>query len=326
MTQDYKQKALCELHVHLEGCIRPDHYRKCWEKSEFFFPPPRLEKTSRSPFNVFLEHIRFGYNFLNTPEAYASVVNDYCRNAIENNICYAEIQINLALILSKKFSLESILTRINGSIQKLQIKPTIRYIIDLPWQFPPRLFFEIMRSVDVYKSLGVVGISLGGDEHFTNVNVLNSFIDVFECARDNGLKRLCHAGETNNYVNAKMIVEKLSPDRVAHAVTISDWIVELGKESYPIDVCLNSNLQLNVINKIEDHPLNEWISRGVPFTLSTDDPAIFQTSLYEEYNQAALFFSRFPEYLNNIHKHMLACSFDADAMQNAIKTWNIHPD
>ena len=35
-----------------------------------------------------------------------------------------------------------------------------------------------------------------------------------------------------------------------------------------------------------DHPLPELLRRGVPITLSTDDPAMFHTSLIEEYRQA----------------------------------------
>jgi adenosine deaminase len=38
--------------------------------------------------------------------------------------------------------------------------------------------------------------------------------------------------------------------------------------------------------KIEEHPLAEIVRRGVAVTISTDDPAMFHTSLEEEYRNA----------------------------------------
>jgi adenosine deaminase len=37
---------------------------------------------------------------------------------------------------------------------------------------------------------------------------------------------------------------------------------------------------------MEEHPLAEIVRRGVPVTISTDDPAMFHTSLEEEYRNA----------------------------------------
>ena len=37
---------------------------------------------------------------------------------------------------------------------------------------------------------------------------------------------------------------------------------------------------------IKEHPLPELVRRGVPVTLSTDDPAMFHTSLEGEYRAA----------------------------------------
>ena len=37
---------------------------------------------------------------------------------------------------------------------------------------------------------------------------------------------------------------------------------------------------------MEEHPLPELIRKGVPVTIATDDPAMFHTSLAEEYEAA----------------------------------------
>ena len=38
---------------------------------------------------------------------------------------------------------------------------------------------------------------------------------------------------------------------------------------------------------IEDHPLPKFLRHGIPVVLSTDDPAMFHTTLNEEYANAA---------------------------------------
>jgi adenosine deaminase len=37
---------------------------------------------------------------------------------------------------------------------------------------------------------------------------------------------------------------------------------------------------------IQDHPLPQLYRHGIPVVLSTDDPAMFQTTLFEEYENA----------------------------------------
>jgi len=39
--------------------------------------------------------------------------------------------------------------------------------------------------------------------------------------------------------------------------------------------------------QIEDHPLPRLLRHGIPIVLSTDDPAMFHTTLNEEYANAA---------------------------------------
>jgi adenosine deaminase len=39
--------------------------------------------------------------------------------------------------------------------------------------------------------------------------------------------------------------------------------------------------------RIEDHPLPALFRHGIPVVLSTDDPAMFHTSLEDEYSNAA---------------------------------------
>jgi len=69
----------------------------------------------------------------------------------------------------------------------------------------------------------------------------------------------------------------------------------LAERKIPLEICPASNLstgalarQLSLENAtIEDHPLPKLLRHGIPVVLSTDDPAMFHTTLHEEYANAA---------------------------------------
>ncbi|MGF1526562.1 MAG: adenosine deaminase [Candidatus Competibacterales bacterium] len=302
---------LCELHVHLEGCVDAAH-RQRW-RGPIHFPAPFNDTPGN--FDEFLQHLRYNFNFLQSIDAYVDAALSYARKAHAQGIVYAELQINLALLNSWQLDLATVLGRIHGAFAALDCGPTLRFIVDLPWQISPRAFEPLAAHASTLKALGVVGLSLGGDERLANPK---AWVKTFAQARRLGFKTACHAGETTGAGNAQRIVETLVPDRVTHAVTMGSWINRLGPYAPPVDVCLTSNRVLGVIEKVSQHPLALWLGSGVPFTLSTDDPAVVQTDLATEYRLAATHFAEFAAYAEHLPRHWLAAAFDAVAARRAL--------
>ena len=52
------------------------------------------------------------------------------------------------------------------------------------------------------------------------------------------------------------------------------------------DVCPVSNLRTGAVSAMTDHPLAEMLDAGVLCSISTDDPAMFDTDLTREYETA----------------------------------------
>jgi aminodeoxyfutalosine deaminase len=69
----------------------------------------------------------------------------------------------------------------------------------------------------------------------------------------------------------------------------------LAERKIPLEICPESNLKTGALArqlrradvKIEDHPLPKLFRHGIPVVLSTDDPAMFHTTLQGEYANAA---------------------------------------
>ena len=62
---------------------------------------------------------------------------------------------------------------------------------------------------------------------------------------------------------------------------------ELADRSIVCDVCPVSNLRTRVVASIESHPLPVMMAAGVLCSISTDDPAMFDSDLSREYEVAA---------------------------------------
>jgi len=68
----------------------------------------------------------------------------------------------------------------------------------------------------------------------------------------------------------------------------------IAARNIPLDVCPTSNLRTGALARqlggttagYTQHPLPMFLRRGLPVTLSSDDPAMFETSVSDEYGHA----------------------------------------
>jgi aminodeoxyfutalosine deaminase len=81
----------------------------------------------------------------------------------------------------------------------------------------------------------------------------------------------------------------MGASRIRHgvrAVEDPDLVAELADRRIVLDVCPTSNIRLGVCGP-GDHPLARLAAAGVRCSISTDDPAMFDTDLSTEYALAA---------------------------------------
>ena len=53
----------------------------------------------------------------------------------------------------------------------------------------------------------------------------------------------------------------------------------------PIEGCLTSNVKTKLVSSEVDHPVQEYMKEGQIICVSTDDPLIFQTDIWDEYSK-----------------------------------------
>jgi aminodeoxyfutalosine deaminase len=85
-------------------------------------------------------------------------------------------------------------------------------------------------------------------------------------------------------------LEELGADRIRHGIrSVEDpgLVAELADRGTVLDVCPLSNLRTGVVRSLEEHPLPQLVAAGVRCSISTDDPAMFETDLTRDYEAAA---------------------------------------
>jgi aminodeoxyfutalosine deaminase len=70
------------------------------------------------------------------------------------------------------------------------------------------------------------------------------------------------------------------------AVEDSTLVDELRDRELVLDVCPISNLRTGAVASFDEHPLPELVREGVRCSISTDDPAMFDTDLTRDYEAA----------------------------------------
>jgi len=117
-------------------------------------------------------------------------------------------------------------------------------------------------------------------------------------AREQGLRALVHAGEIGGPGEVRRAVELLGAERIGHGIgaVLDPAVMQLLRErGIPLEVCPISNLRTGALARLRgqpgaglaQHPVAELFRAGVPLTLSTDDPGMFETNLIQEYSAAA---------------------------------------
>jgi adenosine deaminase len=127
----------------------------------------------------------------------------------------------------------------------------------------------------------VVALSVDGDEHAAG-RTGPKFAAAFTAARDGGLRRTVHAGESSGPEGVRDAITLLHAERIDHGVrSVEDpgLVRELAGRGIPLGVCPRSNIALGIYPGWPSHPLRQLLEAGVAVTVNTDDPAPLGTTL-----------------------------------------------
>lgn len=282
-----------ELHVHLEGAIRPATLLQLARRNGAVLPAETVaglaELYEFTDFDHFIEVWVLTTNCLRTADDFRQVVVDYAAEAASFGAVYLEGIFSPSERAQRGVPWPEIFTGYTeGAVEAQQRHGvTVRLTPDLAYRGQdPELARECARWAVRYADRGVVGVGLGGRE---TASTAAPYATAFAIARDGGLALLPHAGEAAGPESVREVLD-YQPARIRHgirAVEDPGLVREIADRGIVLDVCPTSNLRTRVVESLAAHPLPRLRAAGVRCSISTDDPAIFGTDLGREYQLAA---------------------------------------
>jgi aminodeoxyfutalosine deaminase len=280
-----------ELHVHFEGTVRPSTLIRVARRNR----QPLPAETPQALANLFkfrdLQHFIDVWNLttacLRTADDFRRIVVDYAGEAKRHGAVYLEGIFTPDPVLAAQIGLDQIFEGYcDGASEAEEVHGVIVRLT--PEQYrgcDPAFGQAVARAAVRYRDRGVVGFGLSGRE--------GRFPDApheraMRIAADAGLGLVPHAGEAASPASVRSAL-RLGAHRIRHgvrAVEDPDLVAELAERRIVLDVCPTSNIRLMGCNST-DHPLRQLATAGVACSISTDDPAMFDTDLSAEYALAA---------------------------------------
>lgn len=285
-----------ELHLHLEGSIRPDVAVELAARHGVKLSREEvLARYNYADFMGFIETFKWITSFLRTPDDYALITRHLAEELLRQNVVYAEITISAGVMLRRMQNIEANFQAIRETAQSVPFsRLRTAWIFDVTRQFGAEAAMEVARWASKLQSSGVVGFGMGGDE-LSGPAV--GFRPAFDSARGDGLRTVCHAGEIGGPESVREAVEILGAERIGHGIAVMHdpaLVESLITRRVVIENCPSSNLCTGALAKqtgkpdasLSDHPLPKFLEQGLLVTLSTDDPGLFHTDLLREYSLA----------------------------------------
>jgi aminodeoxyfutalosine deaminase len=303
VTQTTRQPTIvdtlpkAELHLHLEGSIRPEAAVELAARHGVTLTREEVHaRYNYSDFLGFIETFKWVTSFLRAPEDYALITRTLCEELVRQNVVYAEITISVGVMLRRMQNVEANFAAIRETAQSVPFsRLRTGWIFDAARQFGADAAMEVSRWAGKLQQSGVLAFGMGGDElSFPTVN----FRPAYDLARSEGLRLVCHAGEVGGPELVREAIELLNAERIGHGIAVMRdpaLMESLSARRVVLENCPTSNICTGALARqaekpgatLADHPLPKFLERGLPVTLSTDDPGMFHTDLLTEYSRAA---------------------------------------
>ncbi len=278
--------------MHLEGSIRPGLARTLASRCGVEISTEEvLRRYAYKDFTEFIETFKWVTSYLRKPENFGLLAADVCEQLLQQNVVYAEITLSVGIMILRgqdpQKNFEALLLA-TEPFEKRGLR--VNWVFDAVRQFGSEAAMEVVEAAHRCNSPRIVAFGIGGDE----ISVpTKSFQAVYKRASEFGMHRLIHAGEIGGPEKIREAVELLGAERIGHGIAAihdRDLMDMLKERNITLEICPVSNSRTGALERqmgagagMPQHPFPQLFRHGIPVVLSTDDPAMFHTTLLEEY-------------------------------------------
>jgi adenosine deaminase len=323
LGQQDKDLPKVELHLHLDCSlsyevvneINPTITFEAYKES--FIAPPKCTDLAD-----YITRAIKGFELMQTKEQLRLVTLDLFKQLKEDHVVYAEIRFAPLQHIYKGLSPKEVVEAVNQAteegIKKYGVEAGI--ILCTLRHYTEEQSLETAELVKAFKGTHVVGFDIAADEAGFPID---NHVKAFSQVRQNGIPCTAHAGEAKGATSVWETLQKLHPQRIGHGVRSAEdknLLLFLKENDIHLEICPTSNIQTNVFDKIENHPLNMIYNSGVSMGLNTDARTISNVSLSSEYGVVRKVFNWDNSQLKKCNLEAINHSFAKEDIKRKIRS------
>jgi len=284
-----------ELHVHLDGSLRPRTMIELAEERGVELPEREVRALERymlvsdaRNLEDYLARFAATLAVMQDAEAIERISYELAEDHAAENVRYVETRfapvLNTEQGLRAHEALEAALDGLDRATRALDIDA--RVIVCALRTLPVETSVEMAELAVAYRDRGVCAFDLAGAEAG---NPVRAHLPAFAVAQASGLPITIHAGEGFGAPSVRQALELGHAGRIGHGTRLREdpeLLEHVRSAAIPIEVCLTSNVQTRVVPTYADHPLRAYFDEGLVVSLCTDNRLMSGVTLTDEYGHA----------------------------------------
>ena len=210
--------------------------------------------------------------------------------------------------------MEEVVGTVNDALERASQASRVeaRLILCTLRHFSEAQSLQTVKLVNQFRGTRVVGFDIAADEAGYPVD---AHIAAFRYAADNHIPCTAHAGEARGPDSVWETLEHFRPSRIGHGVrSIEDpaLLEHLREQKIHMEVCPTCNIQTNVYDTYEHHPINELYMSGLSVGVNTDARTMTDIILTQEYEKLHQTFGWNKDHLLQCNLNALNAAFIPD--------------
>ncbi|KAK6186822.1 hypothetical protein SNE40_006092 [Patella caerulea] len=297
-----------ELHVHLDGTMRPQTIFETAKRRGIQLPTKTvaelhdylLVKKTQDLETLLRSFRTFMPVVAGDRDAVYRMAYEFCETCSKYNIKYAEARYSPHLLANTfakpyyaletgSYSPRDVVTTVSEALVNgcrdfnVNVKSILCCYRDTPaWSL------EVAELCRDFKADGVVGIDVAGPEHLCGKD--SPHIAAYLDAERNGIHRTAHAGEVTPAETIYEALDDMHAERIGHGyscINNADLYRRVKRDRIHLETCpISSIMTGGAPNGKINHPITRLAQDGVNFSISTDDPNVLDNNILDDYSVA----------------------------------------
>jgi adenosine deaminase len=310
-----------ELHLHLDCSLSYEVVKKIdptiteQQYLHDFIAPAKCTDLAD-----FLTRAVKGFALMQTKEQIQLVVHDLFKQLAADNMLYAEVRFAPLQHLQKGMMPYEVVAAADeamaAAVQQTGIEA--RLILCTLRHYSDAQSMETVKLVEQFKNRYVAGLDIAADEAGFPID---NHIDAFKYAKDKNIPCTAHAGEAKGAASVWETLEYFGPSRIGHGVrSIEDkkLLEHLRSNNIHLEICPTCNVQINIYDTYQQHPVDELYRAGVSLGINTDTRTITNMTLNREYEKLQEVFGWTVQDFYNCNVNALKAAFIPDTLKEAL--------